>query len=148
MKESVVVQSLDPARYAKRVKVQWPGRDFELTGDVSADHGGTGTGPDGFDLLGAALGQCLLNTLVGIAEREQVELTRAEARVATKVRRAAGEAPRISDLHVDLVLEGVDAETCERLEQAVARECGVYATLTQQPRVTERVRTEAAVARG
>jgi uncharacterized OsmC-like protein len=138
---SVIIESTDPQGFGRKTSVRWlPGR-FSIAGDNAVQHGGGGTGPDGFDLLGAALGQCLLNTLIAAAQRDAVRLTGAQAHVSTKARLGrADEAPFLSDFHVDLYVEGdLDDDQRRRLESVAARLCGVRETLMRTPMITEHV---------
>jgi uncharacterized OsmC-like protein len=114
---------------------------FTLAGDNHIAHGGESSGPDGFDLIAAALGQCLLNTLLAKAQHDGMPIRAAKATVSTKARLAVrGAAPRLSELEVDIHLEG-DLDEAERstLEQWARDKCGVRATLAHPPRVEERV---------
>jgi uncharacterized OsmC-like protein len=134
------VEAVDPAA-GRRTSIEWFDHGFRISGDNHAAHGGTGTGPDGFDLLAAALGQCLLNTLLARAQADGVRLTSARAVVATKARlRGRHEAPYLTRFEVDLYLEGdVDEATRARLEEVARTLCGVRATLLDSPEIEERV---------
>ena len=140
LRPTLTVKASDPSS-GRRTSITWRDSDFEISGDNRIAHGGSGTGPDGFDLLAAALGQCLLNTLLAHAQRDAIPIRAAEAVVSTKARlRGEGAAPYISDLEVDLYVDAdIDEAVRVDLEDAAASLCGVRETLRQGPRVAERV---------
>ena len=140
MEPLLEVRALDPLR-GRRTRVTWHDHAFSLEGDNHVAHGGASAGPDGFDLVAAALGQCLLNTLLAKAQRDRKVVREARAIVSTKTRlRGGGAAPHLSVLKVDIYLEG-DLEEADRqsLEDWAREKCGVRATLMQPPRIEERV---------
>jgi uncharacterized OsmC-like protein len=136
----LVVEALEPLD-GRRTWISWRGHDFTVSGDNHVAHGGSGTGPDGFDLLSAALGQCLLNTLLAHAQRDGTPIRAAKAVVSTKARvRGSAAAPYLSDLTVDIYLDGdLDEATRAELESAARTLCGVRETLRRSPRIEERV---------
>jgi uncharacterized OsmC-like protein len=140
MTPTLIVEALDPG-HGRRTSITWVDADFHVSGDNHVAHGGGGTGPDGFDLVAAALGQCLLNTLLARIQRDRVAVRSAQAMVATKTRlRGAGVAPYLSDFEVDLYIDAdIDEATREELERATASLCGVRETLSQSPQIQERV---------
>jgi uncharacterized OsmC-like protein len=140
LRPTLKVEARDP-RGGRRTTIKWLDCEFEISGDNHRAHGGTGTGPDGFDLLSAALGQCLLNTLLARAQRDSIPIRSAEAVVSTKARlRGDDAAPYLSDLQVDLYVDAdIDAAARAELEDAASSLCGVRETLLRGPRVTERV---------
>ena len=137
MKRIATITSVDPARHARRTVVRFDDNPGEVSGDNAKAHGGSGTGPDGFDLLAAAFGQCMLNTLMAILGREGIPVRTASAEVRVKVRRAAHSAPRISDLHVDITVDA-DLDEVQRaaLFRRAAEDCGVHATLAPAVHLT------------
>ena len=141
MHPSIIIESVDPSSYGRQTRVKWVNDDFEIRGDNQIRHGGSGTGPDGFDLLGAALGQCLLNTLIANAKRDQLKLRSARAVVAMKSKlRGRGLAPYISDFHVDIWVDGdLTDRQRQELEVSTSALCGVRETLSQTPKIDERV---------
>lgn len=141
MRPTITIESTNASEYCLRTSVLWTEAGFQITADNGVAHGGTGAGPDGFELLGAALGHCMLITLIAAAKRDGVALTRAEAQVATKSKlQGAESAPYISDFEVDIFLEGDLTEGQRRkLEQATIARCGVRETLMRIPRIAERV---------
>ena len=136
----LVVEAREPAG-GRRTTITWVDHAFSIDGDNHVAHGGAGSGPDGFDLLSAALGQCLLNTLLARAQLDGIELRSVKAVVATKARlRGNDVAPYLSDFEIDLYLEGdVDEHDRAELEHAARTLCGVRETLMQSPRIEERV---------
>jgi uncharacterized OsmC-like protein len=139
MEPTLVVRALEP-RDGRRTEIRWRNHSFTISGDNHVAHGGGSTGPDGFDLLAAALGQCLLNTLLAKAQRDGIVIDGATAVVATKTRLRGQAAPYLSDFRVDLYLEAdVDEETRVGLERWAQSMCGVRETLLQSPHIEERV---------
>jgi uncharacterized OsmC-like protein len=140
MDPTLVVEALDPLE-RRRTLIRWVGHEFSVSGDNHVDHGGESTGPDGFDLLAAALGQCLLNTLLAKAQRDGIAIRAAQAVVSTKARlRGRGRAPFLSDFKVDLYLDAtIDDESRAELERWAQAMCGVRETLLQSPRIEEHV---------
>jgi uncharacterized OsmC-like protein len=140
MRPLLVAEAMEPLT-GRRTSITWLDHDFSLAGDNHVAHGGTGTGPDGFDLLAAALAQCLLNTLLARAQRDKTPVRSAKAVVSTKARlRGEGKAPFLSDFQVDIYLDGeIDEPKREELERAARTLCGVRETLMQSPRIEERV---------
>ena len=63
MRPLLEVEALQPLD-GRRTAITWMGHDWRLEGDNHANHGGSDSGPDGFDIVAAALGQCLLTTLL------------------------------------------------------------------------------------
>lgn len=137
------VEALEPLD-GRRTRITWLEHDFRVEGDNHTPHGGSGSGPDGFDLVAAALGQCLLNTLLAKAQHDGVGIDGARAVVSTKARLQGNEkAPYISDFEVDIHLDAdIDEATRVRLEQAARTLCGVRETLLHSPRITERVHVD------
>lgn len=139
MKPTIVVSSEDPGNWSRRVSVDWPATGWHTSGDNPAAHGGSGTAPDGFDLLGAALGVCMVTTLMAGARRERVPLTRADAHISWKARlRGGNKAPYITDFHVDIYLQGeVSEEQRAALEEWTARMCGTRESLQRIQAISE-----------
>jgi uncharacterized OsmC-like protein len=139
MEPPLVVEALEP-REGRRTLVRWRDHAFTISGDNHFAHGGASTGPDGFDLLAAALGQCLLNTLLAKAQRDGTVIDAASAAVATKTRLQGGAAPYLTEFRVDLYLEAdLDEETRAGLEHWAQSMCGVRETLLQSPSIEEYV---------
>lgn len=145
MSPTLVVEALAPLN-GRHTSITWMEHPFSVTGDNHTDHGGRGEGPDGFDLLTAALGQCLLSTLLARAQHDGIEIRSAKAVVSAKSRmRGTRVAPYLSDFEVDLHIQGdIDEETRVDLERATQKMCGVRETLLQMPRIEERVHVVAA----
>jgi uncharacterized OsmC-like protein len=139
MEPALVVEALEPGD-GRRTLVRWRDHAFTVSGDNHVAHGGASTGPDGFDLVAAALGQCLLNTLLAKAQRDGTVVDAASAVVATKARLQGGAAPYLTEFRVDLYLEAdADEETRAGLEQWARSMCGVRETLLQSPTIEEQV---------
>ena len=140
MRPLLEVEALEPLT-GRRTEIRWLDHDFNVHGDNHTPHGGSSRGPDGFDLVAAALGQCLLNTLLAKAQRDGIKINAAKAVVSTKSRlQGAEKAPFISDFEVDLYLDGdIDEPTRAALAEASSTLCGVRETLLQTPRIEERV---------
>lgn len=140
MTPTLVVHALEPLE-GRRTLIRWIDHPFSVSGDNHVAHGGGSTGPDGFDLLAAALGQCLLNTLLVKAQRDGTLIRAAKAVVSTKARlRGRGAAPFLSDFKVDLYLDAAMDETARAdLERGAQSMCGVRETLLQSPRIEEHV---------
>lgn len=138
MSPTLVVEALAPLD-GRGTSITWVEHPFSVVGDSHTNHGGSGAGPDGFDLLTAALGQCLLNTLLARAQRDGIQIRSAKAVVSTKVRmRGEGVAPYLSDFKVDLYVDGdIDETTRAELERATQTMCGVRETLLQSPQIEE-----------
>jgi uncharacterized OsmC-like protein len=137
----LVVEARAP-RDERRTSISWVDHDFRVAGDNHVAHGGAGSGPDGFDLLAAALGQCLLTTLLAKAQADGLAITAATATVATKAR-LQGElaAPYLSDFRIEIELEGeLDEQARADLERHTQQMCGVRETLLRTPRIEEHVR--------
>ena len=142
MRPLLEVEALEP-RTGRRTAITWLEHDFTVSGDNHTAHGGSSSGPDGFDLMAAVLGQCLLNTLLMRAQRDRVAIDSAKAVVSTKSRLRDPKAPYISDFKVDIYLEGdIDEATRGTLEDAARQLCGVRETLLQSPRIEERVHVQ------
>jgi uncharacterized OsmC-like protein len=140
MRPLLEVEALEPLD-GRRTAITWLEHDFSVAGDNHVGHGGSSSGPDGFDLVAAALGQCLLNTLLAKAQRDGTVVKAARAVVSTKARlQGSDKAPYISDFEVDLYLDAdIDEPTRAALEHAAQTMCGVRETLLQTPRIEERV---------
>lgn len=140
MDPRLVVEAHEPSR-GRRTTVSWVEHAFTIEGDNHLTHGGAGSAPDGFDMLSAALGQCLLTTLLARSQRDGIALRSAKAIVSTKTRLRGNEAaPYLSDFRVDIHLDGdLDEAACAELEQATRTLCGVRETLLQIPRIAEQV---------
>jgi uncharacterized OsmC-like protein len=139
MTPTLVVEALEPLE-GRRTSIRWLGHEFSASGDNHVAHGGQSTGPDGFDLLAAALGQCLLNTLLAKAQRDGTAVRAATAVVSTKARLRGAAAPYLSDFVVDLYLDAtLDEAGRVALEEYAQAMCGVRETLLQSPRIEERV---------
>jgi uncharacterized OsmC-like protein len=142
MKPIATVTSVDAPALARRTVVRFEDNQGEVRGDNYEAHGGTGTGPDGFDLLAVAYGQCMLNTLMAILRREAISAHAASADVSLKTRHSASSAPRITDLHVHIRVDAdLDDDQRADLFQRAADECGVHATLAPAVHLTGELTT-------
>jgi uncharacterized OsmC-like protein len=141
MQPTITVESENPSVYSHQTTIRWMDAEFNIHGDNPVAHHGDGTGPDGFDLLGAAIGQCMTNTLVASARREGIPLSSVTAEVATKSRlQGSDRAPYISDFQVELFVDGdLDESQRARLEELTKAMCGVRETLMQTPTIVESV---------
>jgi uncharacterized OsmC-like protein len=143
MRQLLEVEALEPLD-GRRTAITWLEHDFRVEGDNHTPHGGSSSGPDGFDLVAAALGQCLLNTLLAKAQRDGVRIDGARAVVSTKARLQGNDkAPYISDFEIDIHLDAdIDEATRAELEKAAKTLCGVRETLLHVPRIEERVHVD------
>jgi uncharacterized OsmC-like protein len=143
MRPLLEVEALEPLD-GRRTAITWLEHDFRVEGDNHTPHGGSSSGPDGFDLVAAALGQCLLNTLLAKAQRDGVRIDGARAVVSTKARLQGNDkAPYISDFEVDIHLDAdINEATRAELEKAAQTLCGVRETLLHVPRIAERVHVD------
>ena len=135
------VEALEPGR-GRRTRISFDGTNFVVIGDATPKHGGSDEGPNGFDLISAALGHCFLITLLECAEAQGVYLQGVRAVVASKSRLdGLGKAPVISELSIEVILEGaVDSVVADGLLAYAEQLCGVHATLLQMPRIDATVR--------
>jgi uncharacterized OsmC-like protein len=141
MEPTIVVSSENADVWGRQVSIQWPASGWRTQGDNSVAHGGTATGPDGFGLMGAAFGVCMVTTLIEHAQQLGLSLEHVQAQISTKARLPGRElAPYLSHFHIDLYLEG-DLDDAQRatLERLTAERCGVRETLLREAVVSERV---------
>ena len=140
MDPRLVVHAREPS-VGRQTEITWTEHTFSISGDNHIAHGGEGTGPDGFDLVAAALGQCLLNTLLARAQGDGMQIRGAKAVVATKSRlTGSGSAPYLCDFKVDIFVDAeIDEAARVSLEDWAKRMCGVRETLLQSPRIEEHV---------
>ena len=136
----LVVRALEPSS-GRRTEIAWLNHSFSISGDNHVAHGGEGAGPDGFDLVAAALGQCLLNTLLAKAQRDGTSIRGAKAVVTTKARLGGTcSAPYLRDFKIDIYVDAdIDEVTRAALEEWASRMCGVRETLVQMPEIEEHV---------
>jgi uncharacterized OsmC-like protein len=141
MEPTIVVSSENADAWGRQVSIRWPASGWRTKGDNSVAHGGTDTGPDGFGLMGAAFGVCMVTTLIEHAQQLDLSLERVEALISTKAKLPGRElAPYLSHFHIDLYLEGdLDDEQRATLERLTAERCGVRETLVREAVVSERV---------
>jgi putative redox protein len=109
-----------------------------LVGDEAVGAGGTGTGPDPYDLLLAALGTCTSMTIGMYARRKQWPLESVTVRLDhAKVYAADCEScetreGKIDRIEREVALEGpLDADQRARLLE-IANRCPVHRTLTSE----------------
>ena len=140
MRRSIFVQSCDPDRWGRRVTVEWPQHGWTTPGDNSIDDGGSDTAPDGFGLMGAAFGVCMVTTLISNAKDAKIPLQGVVGLVSTKAKVPARGAPRLSDFHIDIYLEGdLTEHQRSHLQESTTQLCGVRETLAHGASVTEAV---------
>lgn len=141
MEPTIVVSSDNAQDWGRQVSIEWPASGWRTRGDNSIAHGGTDTAPDGFGLMGAALGVCMVTTLIEHAQQLELGLERVEALISTKAKLPGRElAPYLSHFHIDLYLEGdLDDDQRGTLERLTAERCGVRETLVREAAVSERV---------
>lgn len=96
--------------------------------DAPTDNGGRGERFSPTDLVGAALGSCILTTMAIFAEKEgrSLNLTGAKAEVTKEM---SGHPRRIAALHVKLHLPKAIQESDRPLLQTVADACPVSRSL-------------------
>ena len=100
--------------------------------DAPADIGGGGTTFSPTDLVGAALGGCILTTMAMVAQRRGIELAGAQAEV---VKHMTSDKPRrIACFDVAIRLSGEVPGDVRALLARAARLCPVHASLA--PEVT------------
>jgi uncharacterized OsmC-like protein len=141
LEPTIVVSSENAGSWGRRVSIDWPDEGWRVHGDNSVSHGGTGTAPDGFGLMGAAFGVCMVTTLIDHARQLGFRLDRVEALVAVKARlQGRDKAPYLTDFRIDVYVEGeLDEAARAELERATAATCGVRETLQRVSAVSERV---------
>lgn len=100
-----------------------------LETDAPRDNQGRGERFSPTDLVGAALASCALTTMAIMAERDQIDLRGAKAKV-TKVMQPSPR--RIGSLPIEITMPaGLKTEDRERLE-AAARGCPVARSLSSE----------------
>ncbi len=100
--------------------------------DAPKDNHGKGEAFSPTDLVGAALGSCILTTMAIVAERDGVSLVGATAEV---IKEMATGPRRIGSLPIQLTLPAsVPAEYRSKLER-IAHECPVSKTLSPDVKV-------------
>lgn len=118
---------------------------IRFVADEPTHHGGTGTGPNPYELLQAALGACTSMTIRMYAGRKSLPLTRVSVVVThEKVDPAPGEVTENAGGKVDhftrtITLEGAldDAQRQRLLE--IAGNCPVHRTLHSRARIDSRL---------
>lgn len=119
--EHVTVSETRAGRY--QVAVEAGGVSFMA--DEPEALGGLGSGPNPYDLLGAALGSCTAMTVRMYAERKAWPLER----VSVRVLHARGGLERRDRFAREIVLEGRLDEDQRRKLLAIANRCPVHLTL-------------------
>jgi putative redox protein len=121
--EGVVVRETGRGKF--QVEVRAAGAS--LIADEPADVGGLGSGPNPYDLLGAALGACTVMTLRLYAGRKQWPLTAVSVRVLHRSQGLEGK----DRFAREIVLEG-DLSAPQRQHLVdIANRCPVHETLTR-----------------
>ena len=132
-KPPVVVDG-DASGFAQRVGAG----THELTADEPLAVGGTGSGPDPYQLLLAALGSCTSMTVAAYARRKQWPLRHVHVRLAhSRVHaddcvRCDTRQGRIDRIQQEIQFDGdLSAEQLARLME-IAQKCPVHRTLTSE----------------
>jgi putative redox protein len=129
--ETVTVKETGRGKY--QLEARMGGSTFLIDEPVSA--GGLGTGPNPYDLLGAALGACTAMTIRLYANHKQWPLRHVET--AVRHSRAGLNAKDRFDL--DIALEGdLDAQQLARILE-IAERCPVHLTLTRGSEVAAKL---------
>jgi uncharacterized OsmC-like protein len=140
MRPSILIRSQDADTWGRHVSVEWPGDGWNVIGDNAVEEGGTDRGPDGFGFMGAALGICMVTTLIANAKQEGIGVERVSGLVSTKARVPSRGAPHLTDFHIELFIEGPLTEADRALlEEMTASQCGVRETLKRGAAVSESV---------
>jgi putative redox protein len=120
---------------------------FQIKSDEPFDKGGTGTGPDPYDLLSAALGACTSMTLRSYARTKGWPLQSVEVRLhhekiyAIDCAECETREGRIDKIVREITLEGpLDAAQQQRLLE-IADKCPVHRTLQNEVNVVTRLST-------
>lgn len=141
--ETVTVREQGTGRYVQSIHVGGP--DIHLIADEPVSLGGTGAGPNPYELLLAALGACTSMTLRMYAERKELPLER----VSVSLRHEKIHAVDCADCEtregmVDRILRIITldgplsaADRAKLLE--IANKCPVHRTLTSEIRIVTRV---------
>jgi len=118
---------------------------FKVRSDEPVGKGGTGTGPDPYDLLTAALGACTSMTLRSYARTKGWPLQSVEVRLhhekiyARDCAECETREGRIDSIVREIHLEGpLDAAQRQRLLE-IADKCPVHRTLQNEVRVATRL---------
>ncbi len=99
----------------------------EFTTDAPADHQGKGEAFSPTDLVGAALGSCILTVMGIVAQRRQLDLTGTTAQVTKEM--ADEPVRRIRCLAVTVTFPSAFTEDQRRLLEGAARSCPVHHSL-------------------
>lgn len=141
--DTVTVRELGTGRYVQSIHVGGP--EIHLVADEPVAQGGTGIGPNPYELLLASLGACTSMTLRMYAERKGMALEKVSVALRHEKIHAAdcadcetreGMVDRILRI---ITLDGplTDQERDKLLE--IANKCPVHRTLTGQIRIVTRV---------
>lgn len=94
--------------------------------DAPKDNAGKGEAFSPTDMVGAALGSCILTTMAIVAERDGIDFTEAKA----EVEKTMGDKPRrIQTLQVKITLSAKIASNHRRKLEETAKHCPVHRSL-------------------
>jgi len=142
--DNVVIVEGDASGLAQRIRAGV----HELAADESHVAGGTGTGPNPYQLLLAALGSCTSMTLALYARRKQWPLTRVRVQLshsrvwAHDCARCETQEGRVDRIERVITVEGaLAADQRQRLIE-IAEKCPVHRTLTSEVSIVTRLAGE------
>lgn len=94
--------------------------------DAPKDNNGRGEAFSPTDMVGAALGSCILTTMAIVAERDGIDFTQAKAEVEKIM---ADKPRRIQSLQVNITLSAKISDNHRRKLEETAKHCPVHRSL-------------------
>jgi len=107
-------------------------RGLSLIIDQLEDQGGPGDGFRPTELLLGALGACMMGTMLGFAENQDIPVESVEVSLSDEV---AEHPKRIGRVHVEMQVGGPISESQAESLRRVAARCKIHSTLAGDPQV-------------
>lgn len=127
-----MVKTISIYKGQKHCEITHVPSDSKIATDAPKDNGGLGEAISPTDMVGAALGSCILTTMAIVAERDGIDFKDAKAEVDKIM---ADKPRRIQTLQVNITLSAELSDKHRRKLEETAKHCPVHRSLSPEMQI-------------